>query len=586
VNLFSVRQLLVILFAALMFAGGCFAQAPAAPVAATTASLDGDWSGSLQAGEAQLHLALHVSKARDGSLKATLDSLDQGVYGIEASSLQRSGAALKFEVSSVGAKFAGIVSADHKIINGEWSQDGAALPLVFHRQAPGVGSRKPSDAVAAVEGVWQGAFETSGMRFRLRLHVSHDAQGQLVAGLDSLDQGVEGLPATNVSLEESAFHFEIPAAGGLYEGVLSAGKNMLAGSWTQAGPAMKLDFKRSDQVLDLLRPQNPVKPYPYLEEQVTFSNARVTLAGTLTIPHGQGPFAAALLISGSGPLDRDEALAGHRPFFVLAAYLTRKGIAVLRYDKRGNADSSGNYADATTEDFTADAEAAISYLKSRKEIDAKKIGIIGHSEGGIIAPKIAAHSDDVAWIVLLAGPATKGEDTLLQQSELVARAAGMEDEQVARSIEFDRKAYALVRQAKDRATLESKLNELVQESGMSAAMPPAALQAQIRMLSSPWFRSFLDYDPVPALEKIKCPLLALNGEKDLQVPPKQNLSLIQKALQDAGNKDFQTRELPGLNHLFQHCQTGSPAEYGPIEETIAPEVLQAIADWLQKRTTP
>jgi pimeloyl-ACP methyl ester carboxylesterase len=271
---------------------------------------------------------------------------------------------------------------------------------------------------------------------------------------------------------------------------------------------------------------------------------------------------------------------------VLADHLTRKGIAVLRFDKRGIGKSTGDYANATMEDYTADAEAVFAYLKTRKEVDAKKIGLIGHSEGGMIAPRIAAHSSDVAWIVLLAGPGLNGEDTLLLQSELILKTGGVGDAQIAVAREFNKQAYALVRQEKDSAALQSKLNDLVKSSAMSASLPPEALQSQVQLMARPWFRFFLDYDPIPALQKTLCPALALNGEKDLQVSPKENLAKIQKALQDGGNKDFQTIELPGLNHLLQHSPTGLPNQYSEILETMAPEALNAVSDWVLRHAAP
>jgi pimeloyl-ACP methyl ester carboxylesterase len=269
---------------------------------------------------------------------------------------------------------------------------------------------------------------------------------------------------------------------------------------------------------------------------------------------------------------------------VLADHLARKGIAVLRFDKRGIGQSTGNYASATSEDLANDAEAAIAFLKTRKDIDPKKIGLIGHSEGGLIAPIVATRSTDVAWMVLLAGPGLKGEDTLLLQSEALLKMYGASDGEIQRTLGFDKQSYALVREESDQAKLESKLKDLVQTNSMSVSAPPAALQTQIQMLVSPWFRFFLDYDPVPALQKTSCPVLALGGEKDLPVPSKESLSKIQKALQDGGNKDFLTTEMPGLNHLFQHSPTGLPTEYGSIEETMAPEALNAISDWVLKHT--
>ena len=375
---------------------------------------------------------------------------------------------------------------------------------------------------------------------------------------------------------------------GVYEGTLNAAKSAITGTWTQGGITRNLNFQRSDQLLELVRPQNPAKPYPYREEAVTFANskAQLSLAGALTLPPGQGPFPAAILIAGSGPQDRDENVAGHRPFLVLADHLTRKGLAVLRYDKRGIGKSTGNYDQATTEDFASDATAALAYLKSRKEIDARKIGLIGHSEGGSIASMVASHTSDVAWVVLLAAPGLKGEHIMLLQSELILKVAGFDDERIAKARDFNLQPYALARKEKDPDVIEAKLTDLVDSTGMSTTLPPTALKSQARVMASPWFRFFLDYDPVPALQKTQCPVLALNGDKDLQIASKENLAQIKKALQEGGNKDFQTTELPGLNHLFQHAPTGSPTEYGGIEETLAPEALTSISDWVLKHTAP
>ncbi len=565
------------LFMLLLFPGvrGAAAQMLGAP--------QGTYSGTLQAGEAQLHLLLHLSKGANGSLRATLDSLEQGVFAIEANSVAFSNFNLKLDLTSVGARFEGKVSPDHEIIDGNWSQVSASLPLKFRRETGAV-ARKPGDAVFPVEGLWQGAVETHGMRLRFQLHISHDTEGSLIAALDSLDQGVTGLPANRVTLKDPIFHFEIPSVAGVYEGTLSTNKNAITGKWSQtSADNLPLNFIRSDQALELRRPQTPPRPFPYAEEEVTFSGGAegVVLVGTLTLPKGEGPFPAALLIAGSGPQDRDESLANHRPFLLLADALTRKGIAVLRYDKRGVGKSTGNPDTATTIDLATDAQAALAFLKSRKEIDRAKIGLIGHSEGSMIAPYISAHSKDVKWLVLLAAPATTGEKTLLNQSELIGRAGGLSDEQLEPSLGFDRAAYALVRKEKDSNALAEKLAALVKESGLDAALPPAVLETQLRMLASPWFRFFLDYDPLPNLKAVNCPVLALYGQKDLQVAPKANLPLLQKALQDSKNDQAETRQLPELNHLFQHAYTGTPAEYAAIEETFSLEALALIVEWVK-----
>jgi pimeloyl-ACP methyl ester carboxylesterase len=547
------------------------------------AGIVGEWEGTLQAGEAQLKLVLHLSAEKDGKLRARLDSSDQAVYGLEASSVVYEQGNLHFEIASVGASFEGKASADGRSVSGTWKQGGSVFPLIFHRQSVSSAGRRPANAISPFEGTWQGAFENGNMRFRLQLHVAHDAEKNLTGTLDSLDQGASGLPASKLSEKDGVVHFEIALVSGSYDGSLNPAKNAITGTWAQNQDTVALNFARSDEVLELRRPQNPGKPYPYKEEEVHFANQKATamLSGTLTTPQGAGPFPAALLISGSGPQNRDESLAGHSPFLVLADYLTRHGVAVLRYDKRGIGKSNGDFAAATTEDFAADAEAALAYLKTRKEVVPGKVGVLGHSEGALIAP-ILAGKGSVAWIVLLAGPAQTGEKTMLAQSQAIASAAGMAEAQVLQSLEFDRKAYAMVREGKDSTLLEKKLDAMVISSGMAEAAMPASVRAQIHMLSSPWFHYFLDYDPLPALQNVKCPVLALNGERDLQVIAKENLPLIQKALDDAGNKDGTTKEMPGLNHLFQHAESGTPAEYGAIQETIAPEVLQLIADWIAK----
>jgi uncharacterized protein len=555
---------------------------PPADQAQPASGLEGTYSGTLQVGDAQLHIILHLTHNASGELHATLDSLENAVFAVEASSVSLNAGILKFEIHSVGVRYEGRVSLDRQTIDGDWKQGSASLPLAFHQDPA---AHKPGDAKFPVEGLWQGALEANGLRLRLQLHVSHDPKGELIAALDSLDQFVSGLPASKVSQTDNAFHFEIPSLAGTYDGKLDLTKSVISGTWSQSDLTENLEFKRSDEPLELRRPQNPSKPYPYREEDVTFPNARasVILGGTLTLPKGPGPFPAAILIAGSGPQDRDGSIANHKPFLVIADYLTRKGFAVLRYDKRGVGQSTGTPETATTLDLASDVDCAIAYLKSRKEIDPNKIGLIGHSEGAMIAPAIASTNSSVPWVVLLAAPATKGEDTLLNQSDEIARAGGLADAQVLASLNFDKQAYDLVEKEMDSAAVTEKLKALVKESGLDSAFPPSALDAQIHMMTSPWFRFYLTYDPIPDLKKTRCPVLALYGEKDLQIPPKINMPMLQKALAEGGNSHADVRQLPELNHLFQHAYTGSPTEYPAIDETFSPRALQIIGDWLLAR---
>ena len=569
------------------------AQQPPAHAARTTPSprppaLEGEWTGTLQAGETQLQFVLHLSKNSQGEWQARLDSINQSVYGMEASKVTLNDEAVRFELPSVAAKFQGKILPDHRTIRGVWEQGGTGLPLRFEKRSAGRNLQPSANAISPAEGTWQGAIETGNMRMRLQLHLSHDDQKRLAASVDSLDQGVQGIPAANVSERSGKVKLELPAFNAEYVGTLSPDKNEINGHWSQNENLETLTFRRSDQVLELRRPQNPRKPYPFREEEVSFASGdgKATLAGTLSLPPGTGPFPAAVLVGGSGPNDRDESVAGHKPFLILADFLTRKGIAVLRYDKRGISGSTGDFSEATIEVFAQDAQSALAYLAKRTEVDAKRLGVVGHSEGGILAALAATGSPDVKWVVLLATPASTGERTLLHQSELIARAGGLPEDQIERSLAFDRKAYAAVRQSKDPAALEPRLQELVDQSGLGAAMPPAALQAQIKLMGSPWFREFLDFDPLPLLTKLQCPVLALAGDRDLQVDSLENVPLLRQAYESSGNKDFTVVEIEGVNHLFQKAQSGSPALYGAIEETIAPEVLAAIGNWVAKHTEP
>jgi pimeloyl-ACP methyl ester carboxylesterase len=343
------------------------------------------------------------------------------------------------------------------------------------------------------------------------------------------------------------------------------------------------------------RPQEPQKPYPYKEEEVAYTNkkAKITLAGTLTLPRSERKVPAALLISSSGMQDRDESMFGHRPFLVLADYLTRRGIAVLRVDDRGMGGSGGSMAsffESTSKDFADDVLCGVEYLKTRKEIDSKQIGLIGHSEGGIIAPMVAVQSSDIAFIVLMGGTGLNGEETLLLQNELVLKTVGASDEAIATQLSSLKRTFDILKNEKNNATatneirkvMKDSLSKMSEEEQEVLGASEGILELHIKMMVSPWFRFFLSYHPQTTLMKVKCPVLALIGEKDVQVAPKEHLGAIEKALRDGGNKHYVVKELPDLNHLFQTAQTGSLAEYLKIEETISPTALTLIADWIKK----
>ncbi len=352
------------------------------------------------------------------------------------------------------------------------------------------------------------------------------------------------------------------------------------------------------------RPQEPKRPFPYTAEEVSYpvnDGSGVKLAGTLTIPQGSGqgsgPFSAVLLLSGSGPQDRDGSLYGHQTLLVIADHLSRHGIAVLRVDDRGTGGSTGNVDEATTADFARDALAGVRFLESHPRIARDRIGLLGHSEGGIVAPLAASQSPDVAFLVLLAGTGVPGAEIVRRQSELIARSNGVPEEAIQRSQDALRRTFDVLRGEPDRAARTASLRPLGKDLLVTLSEDQiktlgglgAAGDAVIKGINTPWFRYFIDYDPRPALRKVKVPVLALNGTLDLQVPADPNLSEIAKALKQAGNRghrgnrDVTVRLLPGLNHFFQPATTGSPAEYGVIETTIDPQVLNLVTGWITQR---
>jgi pimeloyl-ACP methyl ester carboxylesterase len=465
--------------------------------------------------------------------------------------------------------------------------------------------RKPADKPSArgVEGSWMGTLKVTGtgVELRLGIKITKKPDGTLTGTLDSIDQGAKDLPLGTVTFKDDTLQFTLKGVPASYEGKLNKDHTEISGTWKQSG-SLPLTFKRVDKAVTLHRPQEPKKPYPYRTEEVGYENTKAgaKFAGTLTLPRGNGPFPAVLFITGSGPQDRDETVFSHKPFLVIADYLTRRGIATLRVDDRGVGGSKGgDLKGATTEDFAGDVEAGVEYLKGRKEINRHQIGLIGHSEGGVIAPMVAARSKDVAFIVLLAGTGLPGDEVMALQVAHVLKSMGADDAKIAQAVATEKRVVEVAKAEKDSAEAEKKIRtllrgeldklsdkekkELAEGQGMEAAK--AAVDTQVKLASSPWFRYFLMYDPRPALKKVYCPVLAVNGEKDVQVAPKENLAAIAGALKAGGNKDHTVKELPGLNHLFQTCKTGAVSEYGKIEETVAPAALQVIGDWIVKRTT-
>ena len=543
----------------------------------------GDWTGALSPTPAiTLHLAIHIDKAADGTYAGTFKSLDQGDKAVALGAITASGDALSFTLPvQPPGSFAGKWDAAAKSWVGTWTQGPASFPL---RLTPGLPSPKP--VLEGLDGDWTGVLNVGAVQLHVILRVKTGPDGT-TAVLDSPDQMASGLVVSAIHHDGDKAGFELSALGATFAGILSADGQTLSGQWTQVGKSFPLTFARQAGGVaepKLVRPQTPAKPYPYREQEVTFENAAASakLAGTLTLPPGKGPFPAVVLVAGSGPNTRDEPVFGHRPFLVLADHLTRAGVAVLRYDKRGTGASGGDYAKATTMDFAADAEAAATYLRGQPGIDPKRVGLIGHSEGGLIVPIVATRDPATAFIVMMAGPGVTGADILSEQGRLIGKTMGASDEQLAQADQLRHQIYTMTRNDPDPADAAVKLKALAADYAKAHNLPEAAIDAQVAGASTDWFRFFFSYDPAPTLAKVRCPVLALNGSLDLQVPPGQNLPPLRAAL--AHNRRAEVIELPGLNHLFQPANTGAPMEYAKIETTLDPAALDTITTWILKQT--
>jgi pimeloyl-ACP methyl ester carboxylesterase len=442
-----------------------------------------------------------------------------------------------------------------------------------------------------ITGSWNGLLKIQMYQLRLVFHIQKTESGYS-ATMDSPDQGAKDIPVTSVNCENSILKIADTKMGFEYEGKLGDDGN-ITGTFKQAGQMFPLNLsRRTVEKEKLSRPQEPVKPYPYYEEEVTFENIDdgITLSGTLTLPQKEGVYPAVILISGSGANNRDEEILEHKPFLVIADYLTRNGIAVLRYDDRGTAASTGNFQTATSYDFSKDAEAGLKYLQTRKEINHSKTGMAGHSEGGIIASMVAARNDDVAFIVSLAGSGIRGDQILLMQQELFYQASGASEEALKQVRSLNTDILNIVLQSTDLERLKTDLTDYIKKTVKSIPESEKTkviydddnfISSKVNYVANPWMQYFIKYDPAPTLTKVKCPVLALNGEKDLQVSAKVNLEAIAAALEKGGNRNVTIKELPGLNHLFQECQTCTITEYASIEQTFSPVALNEILTWIK-----
>jgi pimeloyl-ACP methyl ester carboxylesterase len=565
------------------------------------------WYGKLDAGSREFRFLITV-KSPLSNPTGSLKSFDEGGAEFELDKFSYDATSLTFEIAKTKAVYRGDRSEQGDAITGSWQQGFAKLPLKFERvDAPP--AEQPDE-------VWLGTLAAGPAKLRFQFRIYRTAEAEQLLVMDSLSQGAGGFKGTATEAEGKTI-FKVSALGASFTGTREATGERLTGKYKQGPTEFDLVLERRAEpelfeTLSLRRPQTPKAPFPYRSEDVKFENkaADLTLAGTLTLPEGAGPFPAAILISGSGPLDRDETLAGHKPFLVLADHLTRAGIAVLRFDDRGVGQSTGDHASATTADFTTDALAAFAYLRGRPEIAVAKIGMIGHSEGGLIAPLAAVQEPTVGWIVLLAGPGVNGEQIMYSQGQKILLAEGGQPYQLAQQRILQETLFQLVKSNSGKVdrkllaqqALEQITNQLVElkqasESSITPSTDPAedptsehsqiALKqliiANLQAMDSPWFKFFAAHEPGPVLEQVKCPVLALNGSKDTQVIADLNLTAIREALTASGNQQFKLLELPNLNHLFQTCETGAISEYAKIEETISPEVLNILVKWISER---
>lgn len=458
------------------------------------------------------------------------------------------------------------------------------LLLVAGAVALGLLLPSPASAQNAVVDSWAGSLEVGGTQLRLVFRIEEGENG-LTATMDSPDQGATGIPVTNVTVSGDSVTLTVGGIGGEFAGELNSQGTTIEGTWRQSGRSFPLTLTPAgeEDTAPPPRPQHPEPPYPYNQEDVTFRNqeAGIPLAGTLTRPQGEGPHPAVVLVSGSGPQDRNAQILNHKIFLVLADHLTRQGIAVLRYDERGVGESEGSYSGATSEDFARDVASAVRFLRGRSEVRSDAVGLVGLSEGGIVAPMVHTRFEPVSFLVLMAGPSVPGGDIIVEQSAKIAAAGGAPPSAVDSIRQAQRRLMDAVRAGSDSASVASRLRPILDREDSNEEQ----MQAQIGQMTGPWFRYFVGYDPVPALRKVDVPTLALYGSNDLQVPPEQNAAPMRAALRDAPTNDATVRVLDGLNHIFQPAETGLPGRYGQIETTMAPAALDAVSGWILKRTT-
>jgi len=549
--------------------------------------LVGSWEGTLDGGAGSPGATVvHIERDAAGELGGTVDSPGQKVWGLPLSGVEAGeDGAIRIELAMTAGVFEGGLDEAGDTLRGTWEQRGTSQEFVLARTAPPL--PVPAEMIAPLTGVWEGPLVLGAVELRMVLNLSPDAAGRLRGSFDSPDQGATGIPVTRCDgLEGGELRISIGSLGASFVCTLADGGG-LSGIFLQNGMALPMTLERVEQATEVRRPQTPLPPFPYRAEEVEYENPAdsSTFAGTLTLPPGDGPFPAALLITGSGPQDRDESIFQHRPFLVIADHLSRAGVAVLRVDDRGVGGTRATVTGATTLTLAGDAAAGVAFLRGREEIDPARVGLIGHSEGGVIAPMVAAEDPELAFIILMAGTGEVGRKILLDQTELLARVAGEPEEDIARNRVIQEAIFdAVLDPGLEGDARRARVEELLRSHPeFEDGGPGDDLAAVLSQVDNPWMRYFLTHDPAPVLERVTCPVLAMNGRLDLQVPWESNLAAIRAALTRGGNADSEVIDFPRLNHLFQEAETGLVTEYGKIEQTIAPVVLEKMEAWIRKR---
>lgn len=437
----------------------------------------------------------------------------------------------------------------------------------------------------SIHGNWLGVLKIPNAELKIGLLISGSNEDDLKVIMNSIDQGVQ-VPMNEVTLTEDTLLVRNPGAGIEFEGVVDLRSQTYSCEFRQGAARFPIIFKKVDQFPRIIRSQEPSPPFPYHQEDVEYENATagVRIAGTLTIPQGDGPFPAAILLSGSGPQNRDEELFGHKPFLVLADYLTRQGIAVLRSDDRSVGGTTGEFQGSTTGDFTEDALAGVAFLKTIEKIDPVWIGLAGHSEGAMMAPIAAAQSSEVGFIVMMSGPGIPFSEIILFQRELRWKRMGNSEAVMDMKRKWHRKVSAITSENISDDEVGIKVHKywegLSEEEQGLLNKSKQDIDNEIKALIDPWWRYANKYDAGETLSQVRCPVLAINGSKDMQVESDKNLSAIEEALKSSKHKNYRVEELESLNHMFQTAETGDESEYMKIEETFSEEAMKVIADWI------